>query len=148
MKTKFKILKDKLEVVFGLRHPLLPPRRYDNINLGDNLQIGEEFLKYFIEFGKINPESKILEIGSGYGRMAIPLTTYLSTKGRYYGLDIMKDGINWCKTKFTKKYPNFKFEQIDLYKSSEIDIIMPIKYGSWSGRKDALSFQDIIIGKK
>ena len=37
---------------------------------------------------------------------------------------------------------------IKLYNTLNLNIIKPIYYGSWSGRKDALSSQDIIIDSK
>ena len=43
------------------------------------------------------PDHKVLEIGCGIGRMAVPLTQYLST-GTYDGIDVVADGINWCAT--------------------------------------------------
>lgn len=115
MKSKFIILKDKLERFLLGQHPLIPPKRYNYINIGSNEDIGKEFLSYFVTYGDLKPSDYVLEIGSGFGRMAIPLTKYLSHEGSYEGIDILKDGINWCQSNFTKRYPNFKFHKIDVY---------------------------------
>jgi ubiquinone/menaquinone biosynthesis C-methylase UbiE len=60
------------------------------------------------------PSHKILDIGCGIGRVAIPLTAYISKEGRYEGFDIVRQGIEWCKDKISKKFPNFNFTHIDL----------------------------------
>jgi len=104
-----------MEVWSGRRHPLVPPKRYGGINIGDPMQISNEFFKYFLEKGQVKPHYKILEVGSGFGRMAIPFTTYLNLKGSYDGLEILTDGYNWCNSHFTPIYPNFQFHNIDVY---------------------------------
>jgi ubiquinone/menaquinone biosynthesis C-methylase UbiE len=114
-KTRFLIFKDGLEVLMGHRHPLIPPQRYNYINIGDNEHISKEFLKLFIEKGRLKPSDRVLEVGSGFGRMAIPLTDFLDKEGHYNGLEIIKDGVNWCTSKFTSKYSNFEFQHIDVY---------------------------------
>ena len=93
----------------------MPPKRYDYINIGDNKKIGEEFLSYFIDLCNLKPHHKVLEIGSGFGRMAIPLTSYLNETGSYDGLEIIDDGVNWCKSQFSKRYSNFNFQKLDVF---------------------------------
>ncbi|GAA0747852.1 class I SAM-dependent methyltransferase [Gaetbulibacter jejuensis] len=115
LKTRWLLFKDELEVRLGKRHPLLPPRRYNYINSGVNSEINQEFFNYFKDLCGLQPTDSVLEVGSGFGRMAIPLTEYLSTEGRYEGLEIIQDGVNWCTSKFTTRYPNFKFQYIDVY---------------------------------
>lgn len=115
IKTRYRILKDASEVFLGLRHPLIPPNRYNYINIGINETIGKEFLEHFINKADLKPTDQVLEVGSGFGRMAIPLTEYLSTEGLYEGLELLKDGVNWCQSNFTPKFPNFKFQRIDVY---------------------------------
>lgn len=114
LRNRYRIFKDNFEVIMKLRHPLEPPKRYNYINIGTNDVIGNEFLKYFIELGNLKKDYKVLEVGSGFGRMALPLTKYLNENGSYYGLEIIKDGYNWCNSKFTSKFSNFKFKRIDV----------------------------------
>ena len=114
LRTRYIILKDKGEVFFGYRHALLPPKRYDYINIGENEYIGKEFFNYFITLGSLKPTNHVLEIGCGFGRMAIPLTEFLDKEGSYNGLDIIIDGINWCKSNFTPRFRNFKFKHINV----------------------------------
>lgn len=96
---------------------LMPPKGMIFTGSGDFIEQGEAFLKYFIDLGNLKPDHSVLDIGSGIGRMAIPLTKYLSEKGKYEGFDIVKKGIKWCQKKITSKFPNFNFKYINLKNS-------------------------------
>ncbi|MEW5677196.1 class I SAM-dependent methyltransferase [Flavobacterium enshiense] len=96
------------------RNPLIPPKGMIFIGAGDYLKIGEQFFAYFQKYGNFTPDSSILDIGCGIGRMAIPFTGYLSSKGRYEGFDIVKMGIDWCTKNISSRYPNFNFRLIPL----------------------------------
>lgn len=106
---------DRYELLFGLRDELTPPRSITNVGDGDFKKVGEEFLQYFIEIGGLKKTDRILDVGCGKGRMAVPITKYLSQEGSYEGIDIVADGINWCSTTITAKYPNFRFQLADVY---------------------------------
>ena len=88
---------------------LVPPQGLIFIGAGDFIKIGEEFARYFIELGQLEPNEKVLDVGCGIGRMALPLTKYMSQQGEYWGFDIVKDGINWCAKRYTRLFPNFNF---------------------------------------
>ncbi len=102
--------------------PLLaPPRRLIFTGAGDFLHMGELFLEDFKVKKLIQQDSSVLDIGSGIGRIAIPLTSYLD-HGKYEGFDIMKPGIRWCQKNITTRFPQFRFTQValsnDLYRNS------------------------------
>ncbi len=78
-------------------------------------ETGNEFLEFFTKYGELKPEHSVLDVGCGIGRMAIPLTGYLSQEGSYKGFDIVPDGIEWCQQNITSKYPNFEFAVADIY---------------------------------
>lgn len=77
-------------------------------------EIGNTFLHYFIDYCDLKPDEEILEIGCGAGRMAYPLTKYL-TNGSYIGMDIKPEVIKWCRKTFTPEYPNFRFIMAGIY---------------------------------
>ena len=104
-----------IESLFGLRDELTPPKSMIYVGDGDFKKIGEEFLQYFIEIGGLKTTDRILDVGCGIGRMAVPITKYLSKEGSYEGIDIVADGINWCTKKITPKYPNFRFQLADVF---------------------------------
>jgi SAM-dependent methyltransferase len=82
---------------------------------GDFRKVGEEFRHYFIDLGNIQPDDRVLDVGCGIGRMAVPLTGYLSPRGEYWGFDIVREGINWCSTAIASRFPNFHFEHADVF---------------------------------
>lgn len=88
---------------------------------GDFIKQGQTFLDHFVQLGGLQPKDRVLDIGSGIGRMAIPMTQYLS-EGSYEGFDIVPTGIDWCKKNVESKFPNFKFTLTtlsnDLYTSN------------------------------
>ncbi len=61
----------------------------------------------------VNSGSKLLEIGCGIGRDAIPLTEIV-TEGRYDGIDIIGDSIAWLTANVTPRHPNFQFHHFDV----------------------------------
>lgn len=107
--------KDKLEVTLGLRNNLTPPKRIVNINDGDAQKIGQEFLHHFINVGQLRPTDIVLDVGCGFGRMAAPLTMYLTKITRYEGFDIIPKGVEWCKNNISPKNTNFNFQLVDVY---------------------------------
>ncbi len=106
---------DLLDTLSGRRQDLVPPKRMMYIGGTAFIKIGDEFFAYFKKFGKLKPESAILDIGCGIGRMARPFTGFLSPAGRLEGFDIDKAGVTWCSKNITKRYPNFRFQYVDVY---------------------------------
>jgi SAM-dependent methyltransferase len=106
---------DFVESILGLRDELVPPRRKIFVGEGDFKKIGQEFLRYFVEFGQLKPDERVLDVGCGIGRMAVPLTGYLSSRGEYQGIDIVQEGISWCQRHISPKFSNFYFQLSDVY---------------------------------
>ena len=71
---------------------------------------GNEFLRFFIRLGGLRPHHHVLDVGCGIGRMAMPLTRYLSPRGSYHGFDIVPAGIDWSTQHISSHFPNFTFE--------------------------------------
>ncbi|MEB3831368.1 class I SAM-dependent methyltransferase [Phormidium sp. CCY1219] len=80
--------------------------------------IGREFASYFIDLCGLQPDDRVLDVGCGVGRMAVPLTEYLNPQGTYEGFDIVETGIKWCQDFITPQYPNFHFQLADIYNKS------------------------------
>lgn len=105
---------DTLESLSGKRDALTPPKGKIFIGPGNFRELGEKLRANFIEFGALKPSDRVLDVGCGIGRIAIPLTQYLNRQGAYEGFDIVEDGIKWCSKKITPKFPNFHFRHIAL----------------------------------
>lgn len=120
LKQKIKTAQEAIQRkrLFGSLAPLVPPvaLMYDGPpGLIEFKANGEEFLKIYREQCKLRPDERMLDIGCGTGRKTVPLTRYLDRNARYEGLDIAERGVEWCRARITPRYPNFRFQQIDLY---------------------------------
>jgi ubiquinone/menaquinone biosynthesis C-methylase UbiE len=82
---------------------------------GNFVEIGNEFFQYFIDLCNVKRSAKILDLGSGMGRMAIPFTKYLDQNGIYCGFDVFKSGIQWSQKYITSQFSNFNFTHFDIY---------------------------------
>jgi SAM-dependent methyltransferase len=76
-----------------------------------NREHGELYLRKFRELADLSPEEAVLEPGCGTGRMAAPLTRYLTT-GSYDGFDVVREAIEWCQKNIV--HPNFTFRHVDV----------------------------------
>lgn len=62
--------------------------------------------------GDFGPDSSILDLGCGCGRMALPFLGLLG-EGRYHGLDVWAEGIAWCRKHITARNAGFRFTHIE-----------------------------------
>jgi len=113
---------DIKERLSGQRDQLTPPKKlraFIGINSEKDFKsVGDEFFKYFIDLGKLKLYERVLDVGCGIGRMAVPLTEYLNEKGSYEGFDIYAEGINWATKSISSKFPNFHFKFVDIQNKS------------------------------
>ena len=105
---------DAWDRLTGRRAELTPPRGMIYTGSGDFIRQGRRFLNFFIEYGGLEPRHDVLDIGSGIGRMAIPLTDFLEPTARYEGFDVVQSGVRWCVKHISRRYPNFRFRYIPL----------------------------------
>lgn len=91
----------------------VPPEELHYVGDGDYRAIGAEFLERLVHDASLVPSDRILDIGCGVGRLALPLTQFLET-GSYVGIDPVAAGIEWCQTNITSLYPNVRFQHLDL----------------------------------
>jgi ubiquinone/menaquinone biosynthesis C-methylase UbiE len=98
----------------GDRDEFVPPSRLIGFRRGEFRRVGEKFFQHFLRLAALEPNERVLDVGCGFGRMAVPLTEYLTTSGSYEGFDVGKKAIDWCNERITSKYPNFRFRLIDV----------------------------------
>lgn len=93
----------------------IPPEDAMFVGDGDYRAIGAEFLRHSVEIGGLRPHARVLDIGCGIGRLAVPLTQYIDLeRGTYDGIDPVKSGIDWCTGTITPAYSNFRFQHLDI----------------------------------
>lgn len=129
-----------LAAVFGAKEIneeyLIPPQELiilvGSKTPNDYIQTSKEFFEYFLTYADLKPNANVLDIGCGCGRMAVPLTKYLTT-GKYDGFDISKEAVDWCEKNIASKRKNFEFKFANLYngysnptgKLKSLDFIFP-----------------------
>lgn len=92
-----------------------PPEGLVKLVGGFYESVGEEFCGYLKSLCALQPDHAVLDIGSGCGRIAVPLTGYLNARGRYEGIEIHPDSVRWCRDAISSKRPEFGFQTADLY---------------------------------
>ena len=106
------------KIRFGSNNSLVPPLElmHDGPqSFREFKQNGDEFLRHYINLCGLRPDDRVLDVGSGIGRKTLPLVNYLSERGGYDGLELVKSGVEWCSEKYTTRYPNFRFHLIDVH---------------------------------
>jgi len=68
---------------------------------------GGEAVLSMLKLCGFTQDSKILDIGCGFGRTANALEPFLSYTGKYYGIDIGEESIEYCKKNYQRKNFNF-----------------------------------------
>ena len=76
---------------------------------------GDEFLRIYKDICGLQRDERMLDIGCGIGRKTLPLTQYFDNRAVYEGIDTTKKGIDWCRERITTRFPNFRFQCIDVY---------------------------------
>ena len=91
----------------------IPPAELHYVGDGDYRAIGAEFLERLAQVADLQPADRVLDIGCGVGRLALPLTQFLEA-GSYDGVDPVAAGIAWCASTITPLYPDVRFKHLDL----------------------------------
>src|SRR5262245_36183974 len=80
----------------------------------EHLYKGQQWVEYFSEVCGLRPDESVLDVGSGGGRVAIPLSEYL-TDGRYEGFDTSAPDVQWCREHISPRAPQFHFQHVNVF---------------------------------
>jgi SAM-dependent methyltransferase len=115
----------------GKREPMTPPRGMIYTGSGDFVKAGNWWRDFFVQQAGLQPSHRVLDVGSGIGRIARGLTfltqytdgTSRSNRegGSYDGFDAIKLGVDWCTKNISSQHPHFRFRYVplenDLYRN-------------------------------
>lgn len=109
-------LADLRERLAGRTRALTPPRRMWELVGGGDADfhaLGESQVRLLKAHG-LKPEHRLLDVGSGIGRLASPLTQHLEPPGGYDGIEIIPQAVDWCQRTIKPAFPSFRFHQADV----------------------------------
>lgn len=89
-----------------------PPDELMFVGGGDFKAVGQEVLGRIAAHTGLLPNHTVLDVGAGSGRLAVPMSSYLSKNGRYIGLEPVKKAVDWCAQAIGAVHPNFKFKHV------------------------------------
>jgi SAM-dependent methyltransferase len=112
---------DVFDFLTGRRERLLPPCRLrvrvgcflSFVNARKFKAVAEEFLRDLRSIAKLEPSSRVLDIGCGCGQMAVPIAALLDGGGSYDGFDPDREAIEWCG-RIHEAFPQARFHHADL----------------------------------
>jgi SAM-dependent methyltransferase len=102
----------------GNRSSEIPAPPLARFGCGGEAEIGTGHLRQLSGLAELVPDDRVLDVGCGVGRTAIPLTAYLSEIGSYEGLDISAEAIEWCRDHIESRFRNFRFTHADVFNGS------------------------------
>lgn len=107
---------DLADRLLGRRQDDLPPKAGTFTGVVEDFaESGDALLEALGEVAGVTPSSHILDVGCGLGRLARPVARFLDPTGRYEGLDIVPEGIEWSKKHIVSSYDNVHFTLADVY---------------------------------
>lgn len=98
----------------GKADPDLPPLRLRFVGDGDFRSVGEQLAALVLEHGGLRATSRLLDIGCGVGRVALPLARHLPAGVAYEGFDVVRGAVRWCRRRITRNRPNFRFRHVSV----------------------------------
>lgn len=93
----------------------LPPQHLRFMGEDDTefVETAAELANLVIERG-LPRTGTVLDVGSGYGRLAIGLRNSSDFDGSYIGFDILRRHVRWCRKTLTPLSDSYRFRHIDL----------------------------------
>jgi SAM-dependent methyltransferase len=103
-----------IDCYLSAREDTLPEDANAKIGDGDYAAIGAEFLRLMVDLGGLEPDSSVLDIGCGLGRLAQPLKYYLGPDASYFGFDVVRENVEWCLQNIRDERERFGFFHVDV----------------------------------
>ncbi|QQE12442.1 class I SAM-dependent methyltransferase [Planctomycetota bacterium] len=100
----------------GYRLPM-PENRYCTPEFKDDnyfVNSSKKEVDRLVEYANLKEGSRVLDIGSGQGRLAIGLAHFFPKLDSYFGLDVDRHSVDWCKRNISSVQENFNFLHLDI----------------------------------
>ncbi len=99
----------------GARVDVVPPVALEfALNGGPNPLIGRYYGELLTQDRPLPAEALILDLGCGYGRIALDLVPRLTDQQIYVGLDPNAEAVEWATRNIAARWSNFSFHRIDV----------------------------------
>lgn len=66
---------------------------------------------------RLHPADRVLDVGCGLGRVALPLSRFLDERGSYDGFDTSREYIEWCQRALPLDTERFRFHHFSIVSS-------------------------------
>jgi SAM-dependent methyltransferase len=107
---------DTVDRVAGRATPLVPPKsKIFTGSVDDFVETGEKLVNQLVDLECMDLDAKVLDVGSGMGRLAVALIAYRADRGEYEGLEIVSSAVTWCKRTISADHPSYRFTHADIY---------------------------------
>lgn len=101
----------------ALLHPeLIPPKDLSIcFGGGDFVKVGRALVGLMQQYAGLQPDSRVLDVGCGVGRIAFALAQFLTPQGSYDGFDNFPSGVEWCQEHYPQHLANFRFQHVGIF---------------------------------
>jgi SAM-dependent methyltransferase len=77
--------------------------------------VARRLFAVLVQVSGIGVGERVLDVGCGTGRLAVPLVDRLGPEGSYEGFDANAQRIEWCNAEIAPLHPRFRFQAIDVF---------------------------------
>jgi SAM-dependent methyltransferase len=93
----------------------LPPANLRFMGENDQklIQVADDLAGLLVRHG-LTASSSVLDVGCGYGRLALGLLHSTDHEGPYLGFDIQARSIDWCASTLSRRFPSMRFAHLDV----------------------------------
>lgn len=91
-----------------------PESLQHKLNGGTEARIGAHYADVVVQERALPADARVLDLGCGFGRVALDLASRLTDDQAYFGLDPNAEAIAWARENIASRRANFTFDLIDV----------------------------------
>jgi SAM-dependent methyltransferase len=97
--------------------PEPPSHLMGGVGGGDFWQTGHQIVGLAMATVRVGPQDRVLDVGCGLGRVALPLSRLLDDRGQYDGFDTSREYVDWCQTALELDPARYRFHYFSIRSS-------------------------------